>query len=155
MFVLLIWFCLLKRLTVYVFFYVYTFISCIFFSFSPIQAKNDFAHAYLPDVPSRGASDVEFFAYVNLHDIQRMAMPGCRFRCCCRLLHVWMEKIRYSWYYRALPLIAQHYFFKLIFAKTFYLRWQSYQYEYIGIKCTRTFIFYFSFFLKFYVENNF
>lgn len=71
------------------FFYYY-----FFFYFTNLQADDNITDPFLSNIFAHHPSDAEFFAYVNFYDIQCVAVPGSRGRCCNRLFHVWMEKIR-------------------------------------------------------------
>lgn len=72
-----------------------------------IQAQDDIDHAHLSDVPPYCASNVELLVDVDFHDVQRLALPSSSGWCSNWLLFVWVEEIRYCWYYRALSLIVQ------------------------------------------------
>lgn len=64
-----------------------------YFHFTNLQADDNITDPFLSNIFARHPSDTEFSAHVNFHDVQCVAVPGSRRRCCNRLFHVWMEEI--------------------------------------------------------------
>lgn len=60
-----------------------------------LQADHVIEDAHLPNGVTHPASHDLVSADVDLYDLQRLAVPGRRDRSRRRILHVWLEEIRY------------------------------------------------------------
>lgn len=69
-----------------------------------IQAEHDEQGPLPPDGSASRASSPQLLSDVDLHDVQRVVVPGCRCGICGRLLPVRMEEIVRRRHNRTLPL---------------------------------------------------
>lgn len=69
-----------------------------------LQADHAIKDAHLPNGAAYPAGYHIVFADVNLHDVQRLAVPGCCHWSRRRILYVWLEEIRHRGCDRALSL---------------------------------------------------